>query len=71
MSDWRISKVEAATVIPGVAGKRIGPGQRVDMDEVVGDGKRVRDLFPEEWFDVDATSARFDKSELPPDAAGE
>lgn len=49
--DIRKSKVEASCIIPGVAGKNIGPGAHVDLDEVVGNGQRVRDLFPEEWFE--------------------
>jgi hypothetical protein len=49
--DLRRSKVIASTIIPGVGGKNIGPGQPVDLDEPVGGGQTVRDLFPEDWFE--------------------
>lgn len=51
MRDLRISRVEASALVPGVAGKRIGPGQLVDLNEPVGPRHRVRDLFPERWFE--------------------
>lgn len=49
--DMRTSRVEASATVPGVGGKNIGPGQLVDLDEVVGGGQTVRDLFPAEWFE--------------------
>jgi hypothetical protein len=48
--DIRKSKVEAAYV-GGESSKRIGPGQLVDLDEVVHGALRVRDLFQEGWFE--------------------
>lgn len=50
--DLRRCRVEASTHLPGVGGKNIGVGQTVDMDEMVGAGQRVRDLFPEDWFEA-------------------
>lgn len=50
--DLRRSRVAASALVVGVGGKNIGPGQLVDLDEVVGDGHRVRDLFPEHFFDA-------------------
>jgi hypothetical protein len=54
--DLRVSKVEASTVNLGVGGKNIGRGQLVDLDELVSPGVRVRDVFPEEWFEVPAAA---------------
>lgn len=50
--DLRRSKVIASTIIPGVGGKNIGPGQLVDLDETIANGQTVRDLFPENWFEA-------------------
>lgn len=54
MPDLRRSRVEASALVPGHGGKRIGPGQLVDLDELVGRGQRVRDLFPDHWFEAPA-----------------
>jgi len=51
-ADVRRSRVEASTLVPGVGGKNIGPGQLVDLDELVGHGLSVRDLFPLDWFEA-------------------
>jgi hypothetical protein len=47
--DIRTSKVEASAVL-GESGKRIGPGQFVDLDEPFANGT-LRDVFTEEMFE--------------------
>lgn len=49
--DIRKSKVEASSQLASGMSIRIGPGQDVDLDQMV-DGQRVRDSFPEEFFEA-------------------
>lgn len=51
-TDIRRSRVEASVLVADAGGKNIGPGQLVDLDELVGHGLRVRDLFPLDWFEA-------------------
>ena len=54
--DIRTSRVEAHHLIVGVGGKNIGPGQPVDLDEEIAPNVRVRDVFPEEYFEAPAVT---------------
>jgi len=52
--DLRTARVQAYHLVVGVGGKNIGPGQSVDLDEEFAPGLRVRDVFPEVFFEPPA-----------------
>jgi hypothetical protein len=54
--DIRTARIEAHHLIIGVGGKNIGPGQPVDLDEVIAPGVTVRDVFPAEYFEEPSAS---------------
>jgi len=63
--DIRKARVEAHHLIVDVGGKNIGPGQPVDLDEEFAPGVRVRDVFPEDYFEAPSDN-RAERQHLKP-----
>ena len=56
--DIRTARVEAHYLIPGIGGRTIGRGQSVDLDDAIAPGVRVRDVFPDEYFEAPAPAPK-------------